>query len=263
VNVFVIRFGDGIETPKIDHSLAVSGVRTIYVKGATDSTPGLGFGPDGPHAAEKLLQTIVMDKLISTELGQNSQAIPTLRNYHRALYEAGHKICDFLQTRIDEARKSSSSMQFDIGALQPLPDESTILAQQADNRIIELDTEDLEPMEPVTGLTAIFYQHRIWHVGPPPTFSFNVTTQFPIRAVVRGESDHSTWIPSGEPELGICKFMAEVRNEKRATSWAKVELFGWRKEIYAKELVDMRRLATEQKCLIAQIFTSSESMTLQ
>ena len=256
--MFVVLFENRTSTSAVDDALTASGIRTFTIK-ATDSTAEFGSGPESMHAATKLLQAIVMDKVLSTEFEQTSQLSKTLRSSHITLYEACQRVCNFLDVRIDGARKSSSSTQFDISALQPLLEESTMLAEQAHSRIGELDTEDLELMESVTGLTSTFHQHQIWHVGSPPKFSFDVTTPFPIRVVIKDKSDNSIWIPETEPELGVFKFVAEVQNEPRSNAFARVELFRWRKEIHGKELEEMRRIATEQKDLITQLSASIES----
>ena len=260
-NIFVVLFNTDCSEPA--RELTFLGVRTFALQDGAEWNGDHVVQSKSVYAISKLLQTIVMDKVIALECPPYMSRKTTLCQSHTLINRACQMVWASMDTRTKELRKQTEDFRLSIDHTQRLLDQSSVLAKNAESRALYLDRDDLELMEPTTGLTSMFHQYRFWHLHGIPDFSFDITTPFPIRDVNRNKSDSSKWVPEALPELGSHRFVAKVTNIPKTSAFAKMELFGWRKEVHAEELRHMRRIATEQNILSTQLSSRVEELTLK
>ena len=148
--------------------------------------------------------------------------------------------------------------------LQQLHDDGHSLAARLEssiNRWSFLDTTDLVKQE-VEGQSS--YHHTYKWLRPTPNFVFHLRTRFPIRKYVDSLSEESNW-KTLACEEGETAFTGEVKTKAFKDGRATIALYGWRREIFASEILDLKDLVAtlmdSQTSLETTIFTAKSEVT--
>jgi hypothetical protein len=230
---------------------------TLRQESPVDSKEG-----DSIHLATfQLLKHLLMDT-IPLPGPQKGTARRTLSQSHNLLLKACRTLCNYLEIRVRGARNSIMSLKANIESLQPFLDESLSNYGKTQYRLLEIDTEDMEVNEVLHGQTSMSHQFNLRNFGGTPNFNFNITCRFPIRAAVNSQSPKSVWMPKHGPEVEPCQFVAEVKNRRMSSAFAKVELFTWRRDIHHEEVEKLRKEAGEQEESLVQLRSSIDSSKL-
>lgn len=104
------------------------------------------------------------------------------------------------------------------------------------SRLRYLDRKELEEQD-IAGQNELQHIHRpSW---PTPSFSFDLKVRFPIREHGETISKGSKW-KTLLCKLGGYTFTGELVNPRFADAYAKVTLWGWRKEIFVSEIEELK-----------------------
>ncbi|KAF4624613.1 hypothetical protein G7Y89_g13559 [Cudoniella acicularis] len=259
--VVILQDGGGPNWNRLlDRHTSVDSVRTFtFQQGSleVDSKEGKG----NPLATSQLLKHLIMDT-IPLPVPEKGTAHRTFSQSHNLLLKACRMLCNYLEIRVGGASTSIMSLKANIESLQPFLDESLSAWGKTKSRLSEIDTEDPEVNEVLHGLTSMSHQFNIWNVGGTPNFNFEITCRFPIRAAVNSQSPKSTWVPKHGPEVEPCRFVAEVKNRRMSSAFAKVELFTWRRDIHHEEVAKLRKEEIEQEQSCMQLRSSIDSSKL-
>lgn len=156
-----------------------------------------------------------------------------LQDYHQAIKDALLDLKSSTESKLAKKILELESPMVDILK------EDCILLTNIDaicSRLLYLDRKDLEKQE-VEGQSEMHHiQRGAW---PTPNFSFNLSVRFPIRQHDERTSNGSKW------KTLICRpggytFTGVLINPRFADVYAKVTLGGWRKEIFASEIEELK-----------------------
>ncbi|TGJ83241.1 hypothetical protein E0Z10_g5513 [Xylaria hypoxylon] len=153
------------------------------------------------------------------------------------------KLEQALQNKTSFLQREMSSLRHDLCNVRT---ELRALAghlQEAVTRRKLLDVEEPELLTNVDGLQRIEYVHR--GLKLPPTLDFRIRTQHPIRyEPVMTQAERLRWKDVRCP-IGGCKFEGSVRAKPFSDAFAEVILFGWKKEVYAKDITELSNTISE------------------
>ena len=162
----------------------------------------------------------------------------TLSTYHTILQRT---LSDLREVTATKSASIDLELATKASQLQQLHDEARSLAARVESsisRCLFLDTSDLVRQE-VDGQSSYHHVHKLF--GPRPNYVFDLRTKFPIRKYVDSLGDASSW-KTLRCEEGGTAFNGEVKTKALKDGRAEVALYGWRREMFASEIVDLNGL---------------------
>lgn len=166
-------------------------------------------------------------------MAQPAKMKAILQDYHQAIKDA------LLDLKFSTESKLAKKILELESPMVDILKEDCILLTNIDaihSRLLYLDQKDLEKQE-VEGQSEMHHiQRGAW---PTPNFSFNLRVRFPIRQHGERTSNGSKW-ETLVCKPGSCTFTGVLINRRFADAYAKVTLGGWRKEIFASEIEELK-----------------------
>ena len=166
---------------------------------------------------------------------------PQLLECQSSILKAWLVFQDSLQLEIDSVNTQIADLELQVKSIET---ELEALRQElatALDRLDFLDKKELEELQ-VTG------DHERYHIFGTrrwtPPFHFELSTNFPIRNVIADIPASSRWVdlPQYLDHAHSTQFRATLLNKKLVSARAKVQLEGWRKEIHAAEITEIKAL---------------------
>lgn len=173
------------------------------------------------------------DFLCNPTVPQLAKMKAILQDYHQAIKDA---LLDLESST--ESKLAKKILELEAPMVDILKKNCILLTNivAIHSRLLYLDRKDLEKQE-VEGQFEL--QHIQRGVRPTPNFSFNLRVRFPIRQHGETTSNGSKW------KTLVCKpggytFTGVLINPRFADAYAKVTLGGWRNEIFASEIEELK-----------------------
>ena len=151
----------------------------------------------------------------------------------------------FLDQRISTRDTDTAHLSSQLQWLRTQLNSTLAELQETRNWIAHHDTDDDDAH---IGGKAYSHTYSLFSKTPvTPSFHFDITTVFPIRRVDESNiPTTSKWHPKKRQYTeGGVRFVAVLKNKRNASAYAKVDLFGRRKEVHAEELGKRKRRLKE------------------
>ncbi|MCJ1286457.1 hypothetical protein MMC26_005802 [Xylographa opegraphella] len=170
--------------------------------------------------------------VVPSEVPKRNRLPPiVLGNAFRTLFGVLEPLLSYSRELLEETQGQWSTSQTLVDELQKeLGDVATALTSKQE-KLADLDTEALELLKDESFKQRFYIR--------PKDFKIHLTTEYPIRNVKEAIGDDSKQHSSshaGNEYHGI------VSNAAFKMGFARVELFGWRKEVYGAEILDLRSI---------------------
>lgn len=173
-------------------------------------------------------------------MAETVQIKTTLQDYHQSLEDA---LLD-LKTST-ESKLAKKILELESPKAKILMEDCALVGniEAINSRLCYLDRKELEEQD-IEGQNEL--QHIYRSSWPTPSFSFDLKVRFPIREHGETISKGSKW-KTLLCELGGYTFTGVLVNPRFADAYAKVTLWGWRKEIFASEIEELKMSLIKKK----------------
>ena len=169
---------------------------------------------------------------VSSEISKTPQLLPVaLGSAFNTLFDVLESLLLYSRELLEETQGQWSTSQNHMDELQKeLGDVNSALASNG-KKLADLDSEAPELLKDES------FEKRFWL--RPENFKIHLTTEHPIRYVKETIGDdskqHSSYHAGNEYDGIVC-------NTAFKKGFARVELFGWRKDVYRAEILDLRSI---------------------
>jgi prefoldin subunit 5 len=133
--------------------------------------------------------------------------------------------------------------------------------KQLSDRLAYLDQPEPETQRDLDGIASHTYEHKL--LSLTPTFRFSVKTRFPIRHHTLLQSPGLRW-DEVKADSGSFIFTAKAKPKAFRNGFAQVTIYGWRREMFAQEIGNIRKNITSLNTLIQERkdFTQATDMSM-
>ncbi|KAH6714306.1 hypothetical protein BKA61DRAFT_58136 [Leptodontidium sp. MPI-SDFR-AT-0119] len=179
---------------------------------------------------EDIARILRVDLVAATTLVRKCDVLTaTLSTLQDSLIEEGKVLKDDTAIRLERQKVLTKGL-----------DEAKVTVSRKQDQVDRLNvTEPMERLETTGTFSSQSDKWRNLHLVPD--FYFDLVTYFPIRSVnLINEKKHSKW-KYQRYEYGGKRFEIRLKNNPLRSASARVELFGWPKEIHREELVRKSR----------------------